>query len=471
MDAPTIASSAPSSKTYATYPVSSPNDPPSRPSVPSTAPSALRLSSDFSLALAPPSQAFPAISLPVNLISSATASEGLPGPAPAFVPSQKPATPIDPLAVLWNEALARYRAETCVDVHTDANVLLESEAAIHRYLDEHEKRFEAFRDGGAKWLREALMPVVAALGPLCAIAGEGVSLAFQPSKVVFGAVGELCKAAVEVDDELDAISDAFDTMAHHLSIMNRITDRDVLKDDALREASVKLLAQILVVLGMIQKTRRQGLLVLWFKRLAKSKKVSSALSDLRRLASDYHDTVTGVTLYTARETMAILTKSDAWNKEEQAATRTSLASITKIAQDIHALFCKDVALTLDQQNKSRGILENIQTALLRQIEVINADRTTANLEEIFAWLQYPDSSLKMNNLLDDRARSTGSWFLDGEEFAAFKRGTTKTLWLHGKGTIQYPSYYALANFPTSWLREKYYDVRKSPPCSDCRYLS
>ncbi|TRM57341.1 hypothetical protein BD626DRAFT_586757 [Schizophyllum amplum] len=71
-------------------------------------------------------------------------------------------------------------------------------------------------------------------------------------------------------------------------------------------------------------------------------------------------------------------------------------------------------------------------ALLRQIDLINLDRKTADLEGIFAWLQFPDSSVKMNNLLDNRAQSTGSWFLDSEEFTASKQRTTKTLLLHGK---------------------------------------
>ena len=47
-------------------------------------------------------------------------------------------------------------------------------------------------------------------------------------------------------------------MVHHLRILKPVAARDVLKDEVLREASVKLLAQILVVLGVIQKVRKQG---------------------------------------------------------------------------------------------------------------------------------------------------------------------------------------------------------------------
>ncbi|TRM57340.1 hypothetical protein BD626DRAFT_515383, partial [Schizophyllum amplum] len=338
-------------------------------------------SSNPPIALAPPPPAVPVITLSTPSISSATTSKPLLDvPAPSSALSQKPAAPTDPLAALWNEAIVRYTAETGVDLSADGIVRFESKDAIHQYLDEHEQEFNRFRDGGAKRLRDALTSVVAALGPLCAIVGDGVGMAFEPSKVIFGAVGELCKAAVEVGDELGAITDAFDAMAHHLRIVERIADRDVLNDYALREASVKLLAQILVVLAVIQKVRRQGHLVLWLKKLAKSKEVASALADLNRLAGNHHETVTAVTLHTAKKTMTILTEIDAWSKEEQVLTRASLACITKTAQDIYARLCRNDALTVDQQNTSRGTLENIQMALLRQIDLINLDRSDYTLD-------------------------------------------------------------------------------------------
>ncbi|KAL1758037.1 hypothetical protein FB107DRAFT_272468 [Schizophyllum commune] len=55
-------------------------------------------------------------------------------------------------------------------------------------------------------------------------------------------------------------------------------------------------------------------------------------------------------------------------------------------------------------------------------------------DEAVKWLKYQDSAEKMNKLLNDRDSSTGSWFLDGKEFSAFKRGDkrTRSLSLHGE---------------------------------------
>ncbi|TRM67255.1 hypothetical protein BD626DRAFT_397030, partial [Schizophyllum amplum] len=397
---------------------------------PSTLTSQDPSSSSHSLTLSPPSVSAPASSAESSTTPAADSQSTVPAiPPPA--PPPRPA-PADPLAALWEQAIERYKGETSIDLFAQDDARFESESAILHYLDEQEKSFSEFRARDAQRLRTALAPVAGACGPLCAIAGEGVGLVFAPSKMLFTAIGELVKAAVKISEELDSIVGAFDTIEHHLRILKPAAARDVLHDEALREASVKLLAQILVVFGVIQKAQNDGRLVLWLKKLAGSKQVSSALDDLGRLATNQHQTISAVTLYTAKETMAILIEGDTCEVHEHELTRKSLAEITKIAQEVHDIVRQNTDATQGQTSVNRGVLENIQRTLLQQINNMNLDRNTANIEKIFQWLQYPDSSVKMNTLLDDRAESTGSWFLDGDEYSAFKRGERKCLWLHGK---------------------------------------
>ncbi|TRM67283.1 hypothetical protein BD626DRAFT_396123 [Schizophyllum amplum] len=352
--------------------------------------------------------------------------------APSAPPPPRP-TPTDPLAALWEQAIERYRSETGTDLFAQSDALFDSETAILRYIDEQEKTFAQFRADGPQRLRAALAPVAAACGPLCTIAGEGASLIFAPSKVLFTAVGELAKVAVEVREELDSIVDAFDTIEHHLRVLKPIAARDVLQDEALKETSVRLLAQILVVLGVIQKVRKDGRLVLWLKMLGGSKQVSSALDELGRLATNQHQTISAVTLSTARETMAILTDGKAADKHEHDVTHASLACIAKTAQDIHDTIRRSDAATQGQIIANRGFLENIQRALLQQINEMRVNQRDADIDKIYEWLEYPDSSVKMNTLLEDRASSTGSWFLDGEAYTAFKGRAKRSIWLHGQG--------------------------------------
>ncbi|TRM55665.1 hypothetical protein BD626DRAFT_442453, partial [Schizophyllum amplum] len=341
---------------------------------------------------------------------------------------------VDPLAALWQQAIVRYKDNTGVDLSSQSGTRFESQGSIVHYLDEQEKKFTKFRDRGcAARVCSALASIAPVLQPLCFLAGEGAGMVFAPSKVIFSAVGELVKAAVEADRELDSIVDAFDTIDHHLRILKSDAAHEILRDEALKEASVKLLAQILTILGVIQKVQREGRLVLWMKKLDNSKQVSSALDELGRLAANQHHTISAATLFTAKETMSILIECEASAKDDQAVARKYLAQITKIAQQIHDIVRRSTKTTQEQTSFNRGILENIQRVLLQQAhDMDGVKRDTTEIDKIFRWLQYPDSSVKMNTLLDDRVKSTGSWFLDGKDYTAFKRGEKRSIWLYGK---------------------------------------
>lgn len=135
--------------------------------------------------------------------------------------------------------------------------------------------------------------------------------------------GWYSKASLKVREEFDAVGAAFETMRNHLRILQPIT-RDSI-DGTLFEASVELLAQILIVLGVITKLQRQGRmskLVLWpgsgrrllissqieawIRQLCQTKEVSSALDDLGRLATGHHAAVSAVTLATSQRSLGLL---------------------------------------------------------------------------------------------------------------------------------------------------------------------
>ncbi|TRM68784.1 hypothetical protein BD626DRAFT_390463 [Schizophyllum amplum] len=426
--------------------------------------------SEFS-ARAPPADppyvpsASPPSVLPNTSSPASEASAPSTGATSVFVQADDSVTATDPLVALWQQAIARYKDDTGVDLSSQSGTRFESQGSIVHYLDEQEKKFTKFRDRGcAARVCSALASIAPVLQPLCVLAGEGAGMVFAPSKVIFSAVGELVKAAVEADRELDSIVDAFDTIDHHLRILKSDAAHEILRDEALKEASVKLLAQILTILGVIQKVQREGRLVLWLKKLDNSKQVSSALDELGRLAANQHHTISAATLFTAKETMSILIECEASAKDNQAVARKYLAHITKIAQQIHGMFT-----TQEQTSVNRGILENIQRVLLQQAHDIGVVRDTADIDKIFRWLQYPDSSVKMNTLLDDRAKSTGSWFLDGKDYTTFERGEKRSIWLYGKGAGACCPLTAFSDHcSSSWLREKYYTVRTL--CSKLRCL-
>lgn len=156
-----------------------------------------------------------------------------------------------------------------------------------------------------------------------------------------------------MSDDFDALVDAFDTMEHHLRIVGSIAAPDM--HETLREASVKLLAQILIVLGTITNLQKISRLNLLLRKLAQSKKVASALEELGRLATNHHQTVSAVTLNTVGRTLTALEACN--NSVQQDRVESIIDQLTAIALQI------DTSIA-----DNRMMLENIQRELLNIFE-------------------------------------------------------------------------------------------------------
>ncbi|TRM55598.1 hypothetical protein BD626DRAFT_416155, partial [Schizophyllum amplum] len=325
----------------------------------------------------------------------------------------------DPLVAIFKQAVAKYQDATGIDLLAQGPAVPASADEIFDYINQHETEFKKFREDGHHSLLHRVRPVADVVGTLCMVVGEGAGVKFPYAKAIFAGVSELVKAAMAVHEDFEAICAAFETMEHHIRVIQPIPTADI--HQALREPSAKLLAQILVVLGLTKKLQKEKRIITWLKKLAQSKDVSSALDDLGRIATGHHQLVSSLTLDTVTKTMSVLEASVFWDKQQLAGTRSYLVELMRIARKIY-----------DKMITNRAILENVQKALLRQTELMDNNQSKADIKELCQWLQFPDCSVKMNNLLDERAPSTGTWFLDGDEFTAFKKCMTKVLWLHGK---------------------------------------
>ncbi|TRM59680.1 hypothetical protein BD626DRAFT_572363 [Schizophyllum amplum] len=332
----------------------------------------------------PSTPASPGASTPATgRASPETSARPPPAPSvqPAPAPSQAP-TPVDPLASLWKDAVKRYEKITGVDL--SAYKVLDSEDAVVKHVEQHEFEFRKFRADGPQQLRSKIKPIAAVVQTLCGVFGEAVTMPYSPVKAVFAAIGVIIQASRKVSEDFEAIVDAFDTMEHHLRIVKPIAAVDM--HDALKEASVKLLGQILVVLGVItnlQKTRR------------------------------------------------LLENSRDWHEQDQSFTRNFLAQIWDIARETHTLFGQTVSSSADL-TASRSILEGIQATLLHMIDETKKEQRSGDVYKICQWLRYPDCSVKLNSVISSRVPGTGSWFLDSNDFGTFLSGALRVLWLHGQ---------------------------------------
>ncbi|KAI5885783.1 uncharacterized protein SCHCODRAFT_02753104 [Schizophyllum commune H4-8] len=330
---------------------------------------------------------------------------------------------------IWRAAVERYERDTGMKLALllADSVDVVSASSIESFIDERAESFALFRAGGGARARKWLKPIAATVQLLSSCLGDAVTLPFSPMKAVFGAIGVAIKLSIEVTKDYDAAMDAFETIADHLARIKIVG-----ANETLREPSVRVLSQTLVVMGVITQLQRDGRFKTWLHKFKQSHELTEALADLQRLATNHHETLSAITLLSVERTMDLLGHSMTSVQQEQDMTRTCLTRIVKVAQEMHEMI-RSNALTIDQQvHANRAILEDIQGILLLHSEAYQHDKEDDEIDRIFAWLRCPDFSIKINNLLQQRARSTGSWFLDGEEFAKFKVGAARFLWLHGK---------------------------------------
>ncbi|KAL1694073.1 hypothetical protein GGG16DRAFT_48238 [Schizophyllum commune] len=350
-------------------------------------------------------------------------------PATSVGSSPNSARDNEAIVGIWRAAVERYEHDTGtkIELVLDGPVDASSARSIESFIDECAERFARFRADGSARARKWLKPIAATVQLLSSCLGDAVTLPFSPMKAVFGAIGVAIKLSIEVTKDYDAAMDAFETIADHLA---RI--KIVAANETLREPSVRVLSQTLVVMGVITQLQRDGRFKTWLHKFKQSHELTEALADLQRLAANHHETLSAITLLSVEKTMDLLGHSMTSVQQEQDITRTCLTRILKIAQEIHGTSRIFFASGSRQVHANRAILEDIQGILLHHSDAYQRDQDDDVIDRIFAWLRCPDFSVKINNLLQQRARSTGSWFLDGEAFAKFKTGTTRVLWLHGK---------------------------------------
>ncbi|KAL1754065.1 hypothetical protein FB107DRAFT_216427 [Schizophyllum commune] len=338
--------------------------------------------------------------------------------------------PNDPLLVLWRQAVAQWEQSTHASLLSADTMMFESAQDIFDFVEGREREFKKLRHDGARWLLDRVKPIAAVVESLCTPVGDVVSWVFPPGKAIFTAMSLFIKASSAVSEDFESAGAAFSRIESHLRVIQCTEFSESEPCDARQGASVKLLSQILVVLGVVTKLQNQKRISAWLKKLGHAKEVATALEDLGRLATEHHQLVSAITLATVQKTLSVLTDSVTWT--EQNGDCTILGRITRISQDLYAaLQCTSTVMS-NSTKKNREILENIQNSLIMYQESHANGKRTSDIHTLCSWLKYPDSSIKLNTLLQSRASSTCLWFLDGPHFASLKAGTTRALWLHGE---------------------------------------
>ncbi|KAL1728411.1 hypothetical protein EV714DRAFT_215158, partial [Schizophyllum commune] len=338
----------------------------------------------------------------------------------------------DAMSRIWAEAVAECQ-------HTMGADLLQtgfgSKEAIIAYILRREEAEDALQRDHWHKMRARVVPLARILEKLCAPIGDTLGstastgemwsrgCAFPPSKIIFSAVGLILSACVKTHEELAQVGTALDEIKMHLRVVEAVVASQ--PGDLLRDASVKLLAQVVSVLAAIVKMTREGRLRLWLQSLVDVRPLSSALQDLGRLATRHHEAIVAVTY----EKVAQVMSSIADGRVAQDWVHQRLLDLLQVARETTS---DNTSLTKEEIAANRAILRRLELSFYRQAEDLREIKTIAEFDKVAQWLKYPDPSFKLSRLLDDRAEGTGSWFLDGDVFTDFRQGKTKSVLLSGK---------------------------------------
>ncbi|KAI5900386.1 uncharacterized protein SCHCODRAFT_02674819 [Schizophyllum commune H4-8] len=371
----------------------------------------------------------------------------------------------DALSSIWAEAVAECQ-------HTIGADLLQSgfgsQEAVVAYIKRREEAEDALQKDHWHKMRARIVPLARVLEKLCAPIGDTLgstaSTGAMPSRggvlmrpitglppkqdhlLCGGLDPQLVHACVKTHEELAQVGTALDEIKMHLRVVEAVVGSQ--PGDLLRDASVKLLAQIVSVLAAIVKVTREGRLRLWLQSLVDVRPLSSALQDLGRLATRHHEAIVGVTFEKVTQVMS----SIAEGKVAQDWVNQRLLDLLQVAREVQGtlqnlLFLwlytdyqttDNTSLTNEEIAANRAILRRVELLFYRQAEDLREIKggqtrsSIAEFDKVAQWLKYPDPSFKLSRLLDDRAEGTGSWFLDGDVFNDFRQGKARSVLLSGK---------------------------------------
>ncbi|KAL1689301.1 hypothetical protein GGG16DRAFT_58165 [Schizophyllum commune] len=332
----------------------------------------------------------------------------------------------DSMTQMWSEAVAEWQRKTGADLASPGSTLLTSKDAVMGYIAKMEQdEQDELANGRWKRVRNSFIPLARIFEKLCAPIGDTLLQAFPPGQIIFSTVGLIVSASVKALEELEQTAVAFDEIKTHLEVVEAVSAQ---AGDMLRDASVRLLIQSITVLQVIVKMKRASRLrecsCLWLKSLVDMRPLSEALSELGRLANRHHEVIAGVTYEKVTQMLSSLADEGA----SRIWVNQSILDLLQLVRRIHV----NAFWTKEDIAAHRTVLRRLELSLYLLTNDLKQMKTFAELDKIEQWLEYSNSSSKLSKLLDDRVEGTGSWFLDGDVFAAFREGNIRSVLLSGK---------------------------------------
>ncbi|KAH9055872.1 hypothetical protein EDB83DRAFT_1091506 [Lactarius deliciosus] len=179
---------------------------------------------------------------------------------------------------IFGAALEAYRKQTKKDIasHPLATQLqsCDSPSAILAILRAQVQAFDQSQRADER-LTRWLDPTVNVLYAFSDTLGAGAGLAFPPAKTIFAGIGVLLQAVKDVRATQNTLVDLFGRMEYFFKRLERYID--VRPTAAMTDIIVKIMVEVISILGMVTKEIRQGRTKKYLKKLAGRNDVEDAL--------------------------------------------------------------------------------------------------------------------------------------------------------------------------------------------------
>ncbi|KAH9015494.1 hypothetical protein EDB85DRAFT_2280300, partial [Lactarius pseudohatsudake] len=216
---------------------------------------------------------------------------------------------------------------------------------------------------------------------------------FPPAKAIFAGIGVLLQAVKDVRASQNALVDLFGRMEYFFMRLEKYID--VRPTAAMTDIIVKIMVELISILGIVTKEIKQGRTIRYLKKLLGRKDVEDALQRLDKLTQE----------------------------EARMAGVEALAITRRIDERVRSVDNKVDSVT-------HGIQENgvaIQQ-VVNQVSDLNRNELRKDLRK---WIAPPDPSVNYNTASSAHHEGTAAWCTKGSTLADWK-ASGSLLWIHGK---------------------------------------
>ncbi|KAI9450825.1 hypothetical protein BJY52DRAFT_1419406 [Lactarius psammicola] len=331
--------------------------------------------------------------------------------------SQVPSTstPSTDFQTIFTTALEAYKRQTKKDIASHPLAIqlksCDSPDAILTVLRAQVQAFDQSQTAHEK-LTKWLDPTVNVLYAFTATLGNGLGLVFPPSNAIFAGIGVLLQAVKDVRASRDALVDLFGRLEYFFKRLEKYVE--VRPTTAMTDIIVKIMVEVLSILGIVTKEVRQGRTKKYLKRLVGRNDVEDALQRLDKLTQEEARMAAAEALVITR---------GVYDKVE--------GVDHKVASVIEGV--KETGVAMQQVVNQVTDINRSSSSNLITIDHKSSTSLTGNelRKDLRKWIAPPDPSVNYNAASGAHHEGTAAWCTKGNTLADWK-ASGSLLWIHGK---------------------------------------